>query len=306
MTRLRTPAGRPASTRHSTRRSAVSGVAEAGLKTTALPYDERRRDLPGGDGDREVPRRDRRHHAERLAPAVQHRVRRVGRQARRRPAASPRRRSSAGCRAPARPRRSPRRSVLPSSRVSVRATSSSRSVSSSAALKRMAPRAGAGVAAQAGNASAAAATACAASAAVALGKTASTSSARAGFLVSKLAWSLAPTHSPPIRFLQVSIVHPAVAMPSAHLAATILRTAAPRPLVPARRSRPPGGLSRGPAAARACGRRGAASRGTRPRARPRWPRPTGGPRARPRARPSRSRAGCRARARRAGWPATGT
>ena len=87
-----------------------------------------------------------------------------------------------------------------------------RSVSSSAALKRMAPRAGAGVAAQAGNASAAAAAACAASAAVALGNTARTSSARAGFLVSKLAWSLAPTHSPPIRFLQVSIVHPAVAM----------------------------------------------------------------------------------------------
>ena len=116
-------------------------------------------------------------------------------------------------------------SVLPSSRVSVRATSPMRSVSSSAALKRIAPRAGAGVAAQAGNASAAAAAAWAASAAVALGKMARTSSARAGFLVSKLAWSLAPTHSPPIRFLQVSIVHPAVAMSSAHLAATILRTA---------------------------------------------------------------------------------
>ena len=81
-------------------------------------------------------------------------------------------------------------------------------------MKRIAPRAGAGVAAQAGNASAAAATAWAASAAVALGKVARTSSARAGFLVSKLAWSLAPTHSPPIRFLQVSIVHPAVAMSS--------------------------------------------------------------------------------------------
>jgi hypothetical protein len=85
-------------------------------------------------------------------------------------------------------------------------------VSSSAALNRIAPRAGAGVAAQAGNASAAAATAWAASAAVALGKTARTSSARAGFLVSKLAWPLAPTHSPPIRFLQLSMVHPGVAM----------------------------------------------------------------------------------------------
>ena len=104
-------------------------------------------------------------------------------------------------------------SVLPSSRVSVRATSSRRSVSSSAALKRMAPRAGAGVAAHAGKASAAAATAWAASPAVALGNTARTSSACAGFLVSKLAWSLAPTHSPPIRFLQLSMVHPDVAMP---------------------------------------------------------------------------------------------
>ena len=60
-------------------------------------------------------------------------------------------------------------------------------MSSSAALKRMAPRLGAGVARQAGNASAAAAAAWAASAAVALGNTARTSSGAAGFLVSKLA-----------------------------------------------------------------------------------------------------------------------
>ncbi len=99
-------------------------------------------------------------------------------------------------------------SVLPSSRVSVRATSSRRSVSSSAALKRMAPRAGAGVARQAGNASAAAAAACAASAAVADGNTARTSAGSAGDLVSKVAWSLAATQSPPIRILHVSTVHP--------------------------------------------------------------------------------------------------
>ena len=89
-----------------------------------------------------------------------------------------------------------------------------------------------GIASQAGNASAAAAAAWAASEAVALGKVARTSSALAGFLVSKLAWSLAPTHSPPIRFLQASIVHPAVAMSSARLATTILRTAATAAVVP--------------------------------------------------------------------------
>ena len=50
------------------------------LEDDGVAVDERRRDLPGGDGDREVPRGDRRDHAERLAPAVQHRVRRVGRQ----------------------------------------------------------------------------------------------------------------------------------------------------------------------------------------------------------------------------------
>jgi hypothetical protein len=37
------------------------------------------RDLPGRDGDREVPRRDRRHDAERFAPCVQERQRRVAR-----------------------------------------------------------------------------------------------------------------------------------------------------------------------------------------------------------------------------------
>src|SRR5665647_1940683 len=54
------------------------------------------------------------------------------------------------------------------------------------------------------------ATACAESAAVALGKVPSTSSLRAGLRVSKLAWSDAPTHSPPMRFLKVSIAHLAV------------------------------------------------------------------------------------------------
>ena len=50
------------------------------LEDDGVAVDERRRDLPRGDGDREVPRRDRGHHAERLAAAVQHGVRRVGRQ----------------------------------------------------------------------------------------------------------------------------------------------------------------------------------------------------------------------------------
>ena len=183
------------------------------LEDDGVAVDERRRHLPGGDGDGEVPGRDRSHHAERLAAAEQHRVRRVGRQDVAAEAASPRRRSSAGC--PRARTTSPvaSASVLPSSRVSVRATSSRRSVSRSAALNRMASRAGAGVAAHVGKASAAAAAAWAASATVALENTASTSSACAGFLVSKLAWSLAPTHSPPIRFLQLSMVHPDVAMP---------------------------------------------------------------------------------------------
>ena len=71
----------------------------------------------------------------------------------------------------------------------------------------MAPRAGPGVVAQAGSASAAAATACAASAAVALGKVPSTSSAWAGFFVSKVEWSDALTHFPPIRLRNASMTH---------------------------------------------------------------------------------------------------
>ena len=79
-------------------------------------------------------------------------------------------------------------SVLPSSRVSAARDLSEPLREQFGRLEEdPAPRAGAGVAAQAGNASAAAATACAASCDVALGKTASTSSAQAGFLVSKLA-----------------------------------------------------------------------------------------------------------------------
>ena len=200
--------------------------------------------------------------------------------------------------------------VLPSSRVSVRATSSRRSVSNSAARKRMAPRAGAGVARQAGNASAAAAAAWAASSAVAAGKTASTSSGSAGFLVSKLAWSLDPTQLPPMRSLHVSIVAPrsrdAVSSPGP----TILRTApAAAVLAAAGAVRAWSGRDLGvrpPEAVRAPGPRGAASLGIPPLGRARRPRPRRARRARPRGRRSRSSAGCRAHARRAGSRPTDT
>ena len=51
-----------------------------GLEDHGVAVDERRRDLPGGDGDGEVPRCDGGDHAERLAAAEEHGVRRVGRQ----------------------------------------------------------------------------------------------------------------------------------------------------------------------------------------------------------------------------------
>ena len=145
------------------------------LEDDGVAVDERRRDLPRRDGDREVPRRDDGDDAERLAAAEQHRLRRVGRQ---HVAAEAPALAGEVAQDVARPRdlALASASVLPSSRVSVAAMSSDRSSSSSAARNRIAPRAGAGVAAHAGNASAAAATACSASAAVALGKVASTSS----------------------------------------------------------------------------------------------------------------------------------
>ena len=68
-TTLMTPAGTPASTSSSTKRSPSAGVSVAGLKTTVFPHDERRDDLPGGDRDREVPRRDHADHADRHAHA---------------------------------------------------------------------------------------------------------------------------------------------------------------------------------------------------------------------------------------------
>ena len=67
-------------------------------------------------------------HAERLAAAVEHVRSARSAAARRRPCASPRRRSTGGCRARACTSPVASASVLPSSRVSVRATSSSRSV----------------------------------------------------------------------------------------------------------------------------------------------------------------------------------
>ena len=65
-TTLTTPAGTPASTSSSTKRSPSSGVSVGGLEDDRVPADERGRDLPRGDRDREVPRRDHADHADRL------------------------------------------------------------------------------------------------------------------------------------------------------------------------------------------------------------------------------------------------
>ena len=66
-TTFTTPSGIPASSASSASRSAESGVSSAGFSTTVLPARERRPELPGGDVEREVPRRDQPDDAERLA-----------------------------------------------------------------------------------------------------------------------------------------------------------------------------------------------------------------------------------------------
>ena len=67
-TTLNTPAGRPASCSARARCVAESGVSSAGLITTALPLIRAGADLPGRNGDGEVPRRDEPDDAERFAP----------------------------------------------------------------------------------------------------------------------------------------------------------------------------------------------------------------------------------------------
>ena len=71
-TTLTTPSGRPASSAIRSNSSAVSGVSSAGLSTDGVARGEARAELPGGDGEREVPGRDQRDHAERLAEGHGH------------------------------------------------------------------------------------------------------------------------------------------------------------------------------------------------------------------------------------------
>ena len=67
ITRLNTPFGAPALTMISASAWAEPGTRSAGLNTTRIAEGERRRDLPGGNGDREIPRRDDADDADRLA-----------------------------------------------------------------------------------------------------------------------------------------------------------------------------------------------------------------------------------------------
>ena len=67
MTRLNTPFGAPARTMISASACAEPGTRSAGLKTTRIAIGERGGDLPGGNREREIPRRDDADDAERLA-----------------------------------------------------------------------------------------------------------------------------------------------------------------------------------------------------------------------------------------------
>ena len=71
---LTTPGGRSAWRQTSAKKSALSGVDEAGLRTTRVARGERRGDLPGQHQQREVPRDDLRRDAERPRVAVGERV----------------------------------------------------------------------------------------------------------------------------------------------------------------------------------------------------------------------------------------
>ena len=63
---LNTPLGMPARSASTASASAVSGVSEAGLHTTVQPTASAGADLARDHGGGEVPRRDGRHHADRL------------------------------------------------------------------------------------------------------------------------------------------------------------------------------------------------------------------------------------------------
>ena len=67
MTRLNTPAGKPARLMISASAQALPGTRSAGLMTTQLPYASAGRDLPGRNGDRKIPGRDQADHTQRLA-----------------------------------------------------------------------------------------------------------------------------------------------------------------------------------------------------------------------------------------------
>ena len=71
VTTLTTPSGRPPSQSSSTKRTRQAGVSRRGLDHRRVAADERREQLPGRDGDREVPGRDDPDHADR--PADGHR-----------------------------------------------------------------------------------------------------------------------------------------------------------------------------------------------------------------------------------------
>ena len=79
VTRLTTPGGRPASASVCTKLTAESGASSAGLKTTVLPQIERRENLPGRHGDREVPGGDQAADADRLADRHRELVAQLGR-----------------------------------------------------------------------------------------------------------------------------------------------------------------------------------------------------------------------------------
>ncbi len=111
MTRLRTPFGRPARTEDVDQRPGAARHQVGRLDHHRVAVAERRRDLPGGNGDREVPRRDDADDADRLAG---HRRRRCrgGRSA-------PSRRRDAGIRRRRNRRSAPARTVSPMPSASV-------------------------------------------------------------------------------------------------------------------------------------------------------------------------------------------
>ena len=110
-TTFTTPSGRPASGASSAKRSARQRRQLGRLQHDRVARRERRPELPGGDREREVPRRDQADHADRLAHREGLPAARPG--SCRRAAARARRRSSGRCLAPSPSRRGRRRSPCP-------------------------------------------------------------------------------------------------------------------------------------------------------------------------------------------------